>query len=1201
MKKALSLACLLALCLLTNPARAALPGADDLLDLGSPKGVDGADVQALMRLVLGLDLATFDQLPLVDVAPGKLLSLPADPTPHKVRPKPAPGNDPDLGDLVLATRRAAGLIVFDKLNAPPTVTLDPTATLVSVAQQSLAGTVVDDVAAAGAAVKILQDGVVVQTLVAGANGRFAFFLNLHEGPNQVQLQATDAEGRAGALSDAVTLTLDTVKPELVISSPAMGSYFNTATIQFNGTVFDEYGVAAVLVNGKESLLIDMSPEPWLWQGSATLTGVGAKFVAIQARDAAGNLSAEVLFSLVLDFTKPTVAFGAMLTPQNTPVVKLYGTATDDRAMGRVEVNGVPATLEGDTWTVELPLEAGDNTYTAISYDKASNASAPATTQIFGDFTPPTLTLASARYTNKTPYELRLNLSEAVTLVRLGGVPDGRYFAGPVMALSGLSLLEGENQFDLMVRDAAGNVVETSFTVMLDTVKPDVTITLVYRDGFQFSPEGGVDGVITDAPAVNILGTISDPASGIEKVIVNGFEADVVEGSFNINGVSVIPRENPVTATAYDRAGNTAYHAIEVIQDIEGPAMQVSLKRGANISSSGQFNDPTKNRYNGSAAIQITGTVTDLYLGVSSLLAYWNGQALTVNVTPATGAFSFSVPATSLAGPSSGELRLVAADAFGNQNTDYRGALQGVFNLRGTSLTNAMGIALGESSVSVLSSLVESMVEGMDGKGLISQTISQWPATIDVTGLAFCNPPDDYNGGTYTFAPPACRYGCTQNVTVTMSFDAAGHVKISVVIPYMHIDAWLRPIWLLCGNGSEAYAKVEPATINMLADFVNTPTGPALQAVANSVTVSTAGVNVELQRCGLVNGILDLFNGFIATAVQDAFSAQANTLLATVGDSLKKPLYTSVNSGFTLGIDKMSNALSQGFKGLSIWLKSTVNPCTSESGFTDILNETTTDPTDYLPCPSLAQEPLAASFYNAPGSLTSGLLTTPPLSLSGAAGVTYSFHGLVNENFVNQYLFKEWAQGALAITVTQEFVGDAISLDTGAFSLFIPELANPLRTDIQTLVPTGTPIQILTHFSLPPRGPGRGGQAAVQGRRPHPALRGRHGRQRSVRHRVVQPGHGPVRPRGLHLEARRHRLRPGQPGAGHRRHLHDRGPGLGRLPPGRGQHPRLHPPADADDQAHAGRPAGQHHAARQWHQAVRAEPRHGPRRLLEPEG
>lgn len=1050
-------------------AQAADPKPSELLDLASPEGVDRADIERLMRIVLGLEQCSEQDILRADVTPAVLLSAQTAPYPHEVRPNPVPANVPDVGEVVLATRRAAGHIVFSQLNASPVVKLNVGAPIVNTATYSISGVMTDDKGTAGAIVQVWLNGAKLDAEVpVNASGTFTVSVTLKDGENSFYAKGRDADGRFGVPCDPVAVLLDTKKPVLTVASPAAGAYVSVNPVAVSGTAADENGLAAVTVGGLDALLIDMSPEPWLWQGQIPFAAAGPKTVTIQARDKAGNLSDAVSLTVIYDNVAPVVAFGPIPTPTNTPVLHLFGTADDDRKIGGVVVNGVAALVDvaAETWAVDLPLKEGSNKYVAVATDAAGNVSAEVALTVVGDFTLPVLNMLSSKFTNKTPYTWQFSISEAITLAKLNGKDDGRFFDAKSFTLSGYVVDEGANTVKLQVRDVAGNVADFEFSVLMDTVAPVIKITSVDKTGSQFSPLGGVNGVITDAPAVNIAGTAMDLASGVATVTVNGYEADVADGKFQISGIPLVPRSNGIKAEATDAAGNVSGDAITVIQDVEGPKMTLSFPRGASISATGQFNEPAKRRYTGASNITVTGTVKDMYLGVSSIVATWNGTPLTMTWTAGSQTFSFVVPSAQFAGPKLAELKVVAKDSFQNENADYQNASQGVFNLRNTILTNALGLALGETSVSVLAGMVETMVEAMDGS-TVKASITQALHTFDIQGITFCRPSNLYDGGGRAMNPPVSRYGCTQNVTVTMSFDSAGQVQIQIYIPYLLADSYLH--WtLLCFNDSEAYVKIEPAIITLKANFVNSPSGPSMQLVPNSVAVSVNGFAMETQDCGLINWLLGLLQTTLVSAVQSAFTDQIGTILGTVGAELQKPLYTAPNSGFQLAIEKMSNnKTAQGFTGISIWLKSIVNPCTSESKFTDTLDEESIIPGAYVPCPSTAADPLNNDYYWSPGSLVSGQATTPALSLTDSQGKAVGFNALANQDFVNQFLFNQWAQGGLEIVVDQTLVGDALTLDTQAFSIFIPELGNPLRTDVQAVAPTGTPLQIKVHFSLPP--------------------------------------------------------------------------------------------------------------------------------------
>lgn len=86
------------------------------------------------------------------------------------------------------------------------------------------------------------------------DGTFSLDVSLHEGENVLTAKAATEQGMTGP-SDAITIMLDQVKPELSITSPEHDMKTNREAITVEGTVMDE-NLAWVKVNGEKASVSD---------------------------------------------------------------------------------------------------------------------------------------------------------------------------------------------------------------------------------------------------------------------------------------------------------------------------------------------------------------------------------------------------------------------------------------------------------------------------------------------------------------------------------------------------------------------------------------------------------------------------------------------------------------------------------------------------------------------------------------------------------------------------------------------------------------------------------------------------------------------------------------------------------------------------------------------------------------------------------
>ncbi|MEW6585607.1 MAG: carboxypeptidase regulatory-like domain-containing protein, partial [Nitrospirota bacterium] len=130
-----------------------------------------------------------------------------------------------------------------------------------------------------------------------------------------------------------------------------------------------------------------------------------------------------------------------------------------------------------------------------------------------------------------------------------------------------------------------NAGETkTLNVQLTPIKP-LTVKII-------SP---LDGEVLSVSAVDVEGTVSDPAA---RIAVNGIEATVSENTFEAKGVQLTAGPNPITATAVDDNGRTASDTVTVT--VNNNQLNISITDPSDgevlstqsASVEGMINDPS---------------------------------------------------------------------------------------------------------------------------------------------------------------------------------------------------------------------------------------------------------------------------------------------------------------------------------------------------------------------------------------------------------------------------------------------------------------------------------------------------------------------------------------------------------------------------------------------------------------------------------
>jgi hypothetical protein len=192
------------------------------------------------------------------------------------------------------------------------------------------------------------------------DGNFSVTFTLSEGWNTLEFSATDRAGNTRSITR--TVLLDTIPPELEISSPAQNAMLRTKDVVVAGLC--EPGIT-LTVNGAP-----VSTEAGTFNTTLTLPE-GANSIHIAASDAAGN-AVTYDIQLTIDMTAPSLEIvepgdGFRTLDDSVLVVGI----TEPGAT--VTVNGIPAVVDPyGKFTVQLSLLKGKNEIKAVSTDSSGN-------------------------------------------------------------------------------------------------------------------------------------------------------------------------------------------------------------------------------------------------------------------------------------------------------------------------------------------------------------------------------------------------------------------------------------------------------------------------------------------------------------------------------------------------------------------------------------------------------------------------------------------------------------------------------------------------------------------------------------------------------------------------------------------------------------------------------------------------------------
>jgi hypothetical protein len=186
----------------------------------------------------------------------------------------------------------------------------------------------------GSTVKLFDGATQVGSVTAASNGAWSITSStLSNSSHQMRVTATDIAGNVSSLSNALTVTIDTVAPGAP-TAPALDSASNTGSTSDNVTNAPTPSFSGSADNGSTVKLFDgvtqtgsTTVEGGVWHITSTALGDGNHQISATATDLAGNVSGfSSPSNVVIDSTPPAAPAIASLTSNGAGGATLAGTA-----------------------------------------------------------------------------------------------------------------------------------------------------------------------------------------------------------------------------------------------------------------------------------------------------------------------------------------------------------------------------------------------------------------------------------------------------------------------------------------------------------------------------------------------------------------------------------------------------------------------------------------------------------------------------------------------------------------------------------------------------------------------------------------------------------------------------------------------------------------------------------------------------------
>ncbi|MBI4356228.1 MAG: hypothetical protein HY597_07290 [Candidatus Omnitrophica bacterium] len=255
-----------------------------------------------------------------------------------------------------------------------------------------------------------------------------------------------------------------------VAEPTPGS----RTITVEGTIDDP--TATVLVNGRLAAVVGNA-----WAASGVPLVEGENALTVTATDPLGNAASRTI-TVYLDThppARPTVERGTLGT---NVAPNTYLTDAPPSALGGTKIAGTSVWINGvqvvpldgsTTWSVNYPLQEGDNVLAIVTKDAAGNASTSEEVVIVVDRLSPVITVTAPPQpykTNLSPLTVIGTVDDRLTTVNVNGTPASRNVLGFQVELP---LTLGPNSFTITAGSQLGHVSTKRIDVTRGTM-PSIT-------------------------------------------------------------------------------------------------------------------------------------------------------------------------------------------------------------------------------------------------------------------------------------------------------------------------------------------------------------------------------------------------------------------------------------------------------------------------------------------------------------------------------------------------------------------------------------------------------------------------------------------------------------------------------------------------------------------------------------------------------
>ncbi len=455
---------------------------------------------------------------------------------------------------------ASDTIILDT-TAPAQPTIDAVTSPTNANSQTVTGTKTED----AAAIIVTCSTATIGTVTYPTSTTWSCLLSsLAEGENSISVKAEDAAGNQSGPA-TTNILLDAAAPSGTVTINSGAQYTNSVAVTLTLSATDNGSDLSQMQFSNDNINWS-TPEVYATSKSWTLTtGEGIKTAYAKFKDVAGNWSAAVSDTIILDTASPVIA---ITSPENNSTstvspITVSGTVDDNTATVVIKVNDVvkatPVPVNG-AYSASVPLTQGTNTIVAVATDPATNSSNSNSITVNYQQEEVTLSIAITFpadnvLVNTPTITISGTVSDNTATVTIGDIQAD--VADNTFIASNIPLTEGTN---IITAWAVKDTISTQaiINVILDTTPPGISI---------YAPDNN-----STTRSNIVCGRVSDDA---QIVTINGAVIEPLADFRFIARPTLSEGADTITIQATDQAGNTNQKQINITYNTQTPKVTIT--------------------------------------------------------------------------------------------------------------------------------------------------------------------------------------------------------------------------------------------------------------------------------------------------------------------------------------------------------------------------------------------------------------------------------------------------------------------------------------------------------------------------------------------------------------------------------------------------------------------------------------------------